>query len=58
MAKVIIHSGSTTEDMLGYIKPIVRKKLTFEQSILVPMTNGFNTMKEVKKFVLLYLRYR
>ena len=49
--KIIAHSGSTTEDMLDYIKPTARRKpdiLIFHTNDL---TNGANTMKKVKKLV-------
>ena len=48
--KVDAHPGSTTLDMLAYIKPIVRRK----PDVLVihtgtnDLTNGVNTMKEVR----------
>ena len=47
--KVDAHSGSTTVDMLDYIKPIVRRK----PDVLVILTgtndlkNGVNTMKKL-----------
>ena len=51
--KVYAHPGSTTVDMLDYIKPIVRGK----PDVLVIHTgtndlkNGVNTMKEVRQLV-------
>ena len=51
--KVDAHPGSTTLDMLDYIKPIVRRK----PDVLVihtgtnDLTNGVNTMKEVRQLV-------
>ena len=50
---IAAHPGSTTVDMADYIKPIVRRK----PDILIlhtgtnDITNGVNTMKEVRKFV-------
>ena len=51
--KVIAHPGSTTDDMLDYIKPVVRKKpdtLIFHTGTN-DLTNGVNTMKKVRKLV-------
>ena len=51
--KVDAHPGSTTLDMLDYIKPIVRRK----RYVLVihtgtnDLTNGVKTMKEVRQLV-------
>ena len=51
--KINAHPGSTTLDMLDYIKPIVRRK----SHVLVIhtrtnyLTNGVNTMKEVRQLV-------
>ena len=51
--KVITHPGSTTKDMLDYIKQIARKK----PDILIihtgtnDLSNGVNTMKKVRKLV-------
>ena len=47
--KVITHPRSTTEDMLGYIKPIARRKP--DTLIIHTGTNGVNTMKKVRKLV-------
>lgn len=53
MVKVIAHSGSTTDDLLDYIKPIARK----QPDILIIHTgtndliNGVTTKKEVRKLV-------
>lgn len=53
MVKVIGHSGSTTDDLLDYIKPIARK----QPDILIIHTgtndliNGVTTKKEVRKLV-------
>ena len=47
--KIATHPGSTTEDLMYYIKPVVRKKKT---GFLVfhtgkdDLTNRVNTMKE------------
>ena len=41
--KVITHPGSTTEDMIDYIKPIARRKPERE------LTNGINTIKKKKE---------
>ena len=51
--KVITHPGSTTEDMLDYIKPIARRK---PDTLIIhagtnDLTNGVNTMKKVRKLV-------
>ena len=51
--KVITHTGSTTEDMLDYIKPIARRK---PDTMIIhagtnALTNGVNTIKKVKGFV-------
>ena len=51
--KVDAHPGSTTVDMLGYIKSIVRKK---PDVLLIHtgtnyLTNGVNTMKVVRQLV-------
>ena len=48
--KVITHTGSTTEDMLDYIKPIARRK---PDTMIIhagtnDLTNGVNTIKKVK----------
>lgn len=50
-AKVVSHPGATTEDMLDYIKPLVRKKpdYLFIHTGTNDLTNGVNTMKKVKK---------
>ena len=51
--KVDAHPGSTAVNMLDYIKPIVRRK----PDVLVihtgtsDLTNGINTMKEVRQLV-------
>ena len=50
---VITHPGSTTEDMLDYIKPIARRK---PDTLIIhtrtnDVTNGVNTMKKVRKLV-------
>ena len=50
-ARVLSHPGATTDDMLDYVKPIVRKKPDY---LLIhtgtnDLTNGVNTMKKVKK---------
>lgn len=53
MVKVIANSGSTTDDLLDYIKPIARK----QPDILIIHTgtndliNGVTTKKEVRKLV-------
>ena len=49
--KVITHAGSTTEDMLDYIKPIARRK---PDTLIIhtgtnDLTNGVNTMKKLRK---------
>ena len=51
--KVFTHPGSTTEDMLDYIKPIARRK---PDTLIIhagtnDLTNGVNTMKKVRKLV-------
>ena len=51
--KVIAHPGSTTEETLDYIKPIARRK---PDTLIIhtgtnDLTNGVNTMKEVRKLV-------
>ena len=51
--KVITHPGSTTEDMLDYIKPIARRK---PDTLIIhagtnDLTNDVNTMKKVRKLV-------
>ena len=51
--KVITHPGSTTEDMLDYIKPIAQRK---PDTLIIPtgtndLTNGVNKMKKVRKLV-------
>ena len=51
--KVKTHTGSTTEDMLDYIKQIARRKpdtLTIHTGTN-DLTNGVNTMKKVRKLV-------
>ena len=51
--KVITHPGSRTEDMLDYIKPVVRKKpdtIIFHTGTN-DLTNGVNTMKKIRKLV-------
>ena len=53
IVKIIAHPGSTTDDMLDYIKPVVRKKpdtLIFHTGTN-DLTNGVNTMKKVRKLV-------
>ena len=50
--KVITHPKSTTEDMLDYIKLIARRK---PHTLIIhtgtnDLTNGINTMKNVRKF--------
>ena len=51
--KVITHPGSTTEDMLDYIKSIARRKLDtlIIHSGTNDLTNGVNTRKKVRKLV-------
>ena len=51
--KAITHPGSTTEDMLDYIKPIAQRK---SDTLIIPtgindLTNGVNKMKKVRKLV-------
>ena len=51
--KVITHLGSSTEDMLDYIKPIACRK---PDTLIIhtstnDLTNGVNTMKKVRKLV-------
>ena len=51
--KVITHPGSTTEDMLDYIKPNARRK---PDALIIhtgtnDLTNSVNTMKKVRKLV-------
>ena len=51
--KVITHPGSTTEEMLDYIKQIARKK---PDTLIIhtgtnDLSNGVNTMKKVRKLV-------
>ena len=53
IVNVITHPGSTTEDMLDYIKPIARRK---PDTLIIhtrtnDVTNGVNTMKKVRKLV-------
>ena len=54
--KVDAHPGSTTLDMLDYIKPIVQRK----HDVLVihtgtnDLTNGVNPMKEVSQVISFY----
>ena len=51
--KVDAHPGSTTLDMLAYIKPIVRRKpdVSVIHTGTNDLTNGVNTMKEVRQLV-------
>ena len=51
--KVITHPGSTTEDMIDYIKPIARRKpdTLITHNGTYDLTNGLNTMKKVRKLV-------
>ena len=51
--KVITHPGSTTEDMLDYIKPIARRKpdTLIIHTGINDLTNGLNTMKKVRKLL-------
>ena len=51
--KVAAHPGSTTEDLIDYIKPVVRKKTDFLviHTGTNDLTNGVNTMKEIRKLV-------
>ena len=52
--KIAAYPGLTTEDLIGYTKPVVRKKKT---NFLVihagtnDLTNGVNTIKEIRKLV-------
>ena len=51
--KIAAHPRSTTEDLIDYIKPAVRKKTDF---LVIytgtnDLTNGVNTMKEIRKLV-------
>ena len=51
--KFITHLGSSTEDMLDYIKPIACRK---PDTLIIhtstnDLTNGVNTMKKVRKLV-------
>ena len=51
--KVITHLGSTTKDMLDYIKPIAGRK---PDTLIIhtgtnDLTIGVNTMKKVRKLV-------
>ena len=52
MVKVIVHSDSTIEDLLDYIKPIARKQLDILKTHtgINDLTNGVNMM-EVRKLV-------
>ena len=52
--KIAAHPGSTTEELIDYIKPVVRKKTTDFLVIHTgenDLTNGVNTMKEIRKLV-------
>ena len=52
--KIAAHPGSTTEDLIDYVKPVVRKKKTDFLVIHTgtnDLTNGVNTMKEIRKIV-------
>ena len=51
--KVAAHPGSTTEDLIDYIKPVVRKKTDFLviHTGTDDLTNGVNTVKEIRKRV-------
>ena len=52
--KITAHPVSTTEDLIGYVKPVVRKK---KPDFLVihtrtnDLTNDVTTMKEIRKIV-------
>ena len=52
-AKVAAHPGSTTEDLIDYIKPVVRKKPNFLviHTGTNDLTNGVDTIKEMRKLV-------
>ena len=49
--KVITHPGSTTEDILDYIKPIARRKpgIFIIHTGTNDLINGVNTIKKVRK---------
>ena len=51
--KIVEHPGSTTKDLIDYVKPIVRKKTHFSviHSGTNDLTNGVNTIKEIRKIV-------
>ena len=52
--KITAHPVSTTEDLIGYVKPVVRKKKTDFLVIHTRMndlTNDVTTMKEIRKIV-------
>ena len=51
--KIAAHPGSTTEDLIDDIKPVVRKNPNFLviHSGTNNLTNGVNTMKEIRKLV-------
>ena len=52
--KITAHPVSTTEDLIGYVKPVVRKKTTDFLVIHTrtnDLTNDVTTMKEIRKIV-------
>ena len=51
--KIAAHPVSTTEDLIGYVKPVVRKKTDFLviHTRTNDLTNGVTTMKEIRKIV-------
>ena len=51
--KIAAHPGSTTEDLIDYVKPVVRKKIDFLviHTRTNDLMNGVNTMKEIRKLV-------
>ena len=52
--KITAHPVSTTEDLIGYVKPVVRKKKTDFLVIHTrtnDLTNDVTTMKEIRKIV-------
>ena len=51
--KIAAHPASTTEDLIDYVKTVVRKKTDFLviHTGTNDLTNGVNTMKEIRKIV-------
>ena len=51
LVNVIFHPGTTTEDIVDFIKPVIRKK---PDAVIIhagtnDLTNGTNAMKQVRK---------